>query len=314
MELKKFTSPREEALELTYQTIKDILDGKKDVVSILRYCLVIAKNLRKNEIENWIMSELSGYDNVLDVPDYRIMGCPYEDKDGIYNRELRETLIEIEIHLLDSKLRRNENLRLLRKDGSVSIIDPVKIERVISPIIDKCLFFLNDVKTELQYGGVIQYLIEEIRNKVDEKLSSLDKNISDEIDSLYLNLSSSNPADWPKVAHSCRRILKFVADFVFPLKEENYKMKDGREIEVKEQHFINRLCAFIDQKANSGQRKLLLAEINYLEAYLRQIVEFSQMGEHNKSISKFDASMIATHTYLIVSDILKLVPNSKTSN
>lgn len=212
------------------------------------------------------------------------------------------------MHLLDAKLRRNQKLRLVLDDKTIAVMDPVKLEIMMLPIIDKCLFFLNDVISELQYGGTIQYLIEEIRNNVDEKLFSLDKNISQEVESLYLNLSSTNPADWPKVAHSCRRVLKFIADYTFPQREEKYKMKDDREFEVKDPNFVNRLCAFVDQKLNGDKRKFLLSEIDYLESYLRQVVEFTQMGEHNKNITKSDAYMIATHTYLIISDIFKLIP------
>lgn len=73
IESKKFSSPREEALELAIQTRKDILEGKRDVVPTLRSCLVIARNLNKKDVEKWMMSELSGYSE--DIPWYRIVSC-----------------------------------------------------------------------------------------------------------------------------------------------------------------------------------------------------------------------------------------------
>ena len=82
-------------------------------------------------------------------------------------------------------------------------------------------------------------------------------------------------------------------------------MKDGRSFEVGDPQFINRLCAFFDQKVAGEERKFLRAEIEYLESYLRQVVEYAQMGEHKPSIEKYHADMIAIHTYLILSEILK---------
>ncbi len=154
--------------------------------------------------------------------------------------------------------------------------------------------------------------MEEIRNNVDGKLAKLDKTISNEINSLYIYLSSTNPADWTKVGHSCRSVLKSLADYVFPSQKEKYKTKDGKEFTVDDEHYINILLAFVDKKLSGDRRKLLQTEVAYLEPYISQVVEFTNMGEHNKSLEKFDAHMIAIHTYLVISEILKLVPNEAT--
>jgi hypothetical protein len=89
-----------------------------------------------------------------------------------------------------------------------------------------------------------------------------------------MNLTSTNPADWNKVAHSCRKMFKLLADKVFPSREEPYKMKDDKILEVDDPHFINRLYAFLDQETSSDERRILIAEIGYLESYLRQVVEY----------------------------------------
>ena len=187
----------------------------------------------------------------------------------------------------------------------VFLVTASHLDRILGRIIDDCLFFLNDVIAELQYGGTVEYLMEEIRKNTDEKLVKLDRKLIDEAHSLFLNLTSTNPADWNKVGHSSRKMLKLLADNVFAPRAEPYKMKDGRTFEVGDPQFINRLCAFFDQKVAGEERKFLCAEIEYLESYLRQVVEYAQMGEHKPSIEKYHADMIAIHTYLIISEILK---------
>ncbi|MCK4554996.1 MAG: hypothetical protein KAT83_00155 [Candidatus Aenigmarchaeota archaeon] len=309
MESKSFSSPREEALEIAQQTTRNILNSKKDVVSILRACMVISTRLNKKEDEKWIRSDLSGYLS-NEIPEYRKIYCAYQ------NRQTKEVLVDLikteidfPIHLICSKIQKNEELRLSCRDGKIAVSDTTKLESITSAVIDRCFFFLNDIVTELQYGGAVEYFMEEIRKNVDEKLAKLDKNLSNETSSLYINLSSTNPADWTKVGHSCRSVLKSLADYVFPPQKKNYKTKDNNEIKVGDPQFINRLLAFVEQKLSGDKRKLLQTEIQYIEPYLSQVVEFANMGEHNKKLEKFDAHLIAVHTYLIISQILKLVPD-----
>ena len=103
-------------------------------------------------------------------------------------------------------------------------------------------------------------------------------------------------------------MFKLLADKVSPPREESYKMKDDKILEVDDPHFINRLYAFLDQKTSSDERRILIAEIGYLESYIRQVVEYDQMGEHKPSIEKYHANMMAIHTYLIISEILRHIP------
>lgn len=303
MEHRKFSSPREEALEIAYQTRKDILEGKRDAVSVLRACLVIATALNKNDAKKWIMQELSGYFRGNHIPEYRIVLCQYQ-KEGVVQKRFTKESVTYEAHVLSDYLKRGETMEIV-ETKKVVLLPPTRIDRILAKMIDACLFFLNDIIAELQYGGTVEYLMEEIRKNTDEKLAKLDRKLADETQSLFLNLTSTNPADWNKVGHSCRKILKLIADNVFPPRDELYRMKDDRTFEVGDPHFINRLCAFLDQKVAGEERKFLIAETQYLESYLHQIVEYAQMGEHKPSIEKYHANMIAIHTYLIASEILK---------
>lgn len=62
MESRKYSSSREEALEIALHTRRSLLQSKPDVVSILRACYLIATNLNNKDAINWIQCELSGYD------------------------------------------------------------------------------------------------------------------------------------------------------------------------------------------------------------------------------------------------------------
>jgi hypothetical protein len=183
---------------------------------------------------------------------------------------------------------------------------PAHFNMIVSAIVDKCLIYLNNTITELQYGSIVENLMEEIRKNTDEKLANLDKRIVDETKSLFLNLTSNNPADWSKVGHSSRRMLMLLADVLFPPQTQMYTLNDKRKLKVDNEKYFNRLSAFIDQKLSGSQRRLVISEIEYFEYYLREVIENTQKCEHNKSIEKHHANMVAIHTYLIISELLRL--------
>jgi hypothetical protein len=304
-----FSSPREEALEIAYQTRKDILAGKSDPVVILRACLVIANDLAKKSAIEWINQELSGY-KTNQIPDYRVHDCPIFG--GAYfnvHEGFQKFKLHYPVHYLFSYSKKNQDMTISLEDGKILHVSPNRLDSTLAAIVDRCFQFLNETIVELQYGGIVEFLMEEIRRKTDEKLATYDPKITEETQSLYLSLTSTNPADWSKVGHSCRKILKLLADSVFQPRDEKYTAKDGRVLEVTEPCFINRLYAFLDKNSSPEEKKFLGAQIDYLESYLRQVVNYAQMAEHNPSIEKFHANMLAIHTYLVISSLLRHVPD-----
>ena len=49
------------------------IDSKTDLASLLRKCKVLAARLGSDEFKSWVNSELSGYKNIEDLPEYRIL-------------------------------------------------------------------------------------------------------------------------------------------------------------------------------------------------------------------------------------------------
>ncbi|MFB3889973.1 MAG: hypothetical protein ACE14S_10815 [Candidatus Bathyarchaeia archaeon] len=312
MSVGKFSSsPREEALEIALQTRRDVLSKEPDPAIILRACLVIAHDLGKKTVIDWINKELSGY-AIEEVPDYRVQSCPVFD--GFVNNDLlyfRDYKINFPVHYLTSHSKRNQPLKIdWNEEGEehcVLIVSTEKMDSILAVIVDRCCQFLNETISELQFGGIVEYLMEEIRKKTDEKLATVDARIADETQSLYLNLTSTNPADWSKVGHSSRKILKLLADYVFPSSNEKYVAKDKKEYIVTDPCFVNRLNAFLDKVAAAEEKNFVETQLDYFDSYLRQVVNYAQMAEHNPSIDRFHANMLAIHLYLVCSEILKYV-------
>ena len=53
----------------------------------------------------------------------------------------------------------------------------------------------------------------------------------------------------------------------------------------------------------------IVTTLDLFRKYLRESNELDNVGEHKESIEKYQANMIAIHTYLIISEILRYYQN-----
>ena len=85
---------------------------------------------------------------------------------------------------------------------------------------------------------------------VNEKLSVICPEAINKFVSVYNNVDSRNPEDWANAVHSCRRIIKDVADKLYPATDVPIEV-GKRTIELTDDKYINRLIQFIYSKSLS---------------------------------------------------------------
>ena len=118
--------------------------------------------------------------------------------------------------------------------------------------------------------------------------------------SAYEKLASSSTEDWSLALTSCRRVIKAVADILFPPQKEKI---NGRL--VGDEQYINRLWAFLDQNVVHGSDKnLAKAHVDYLGAFLQKLNDKASKGVH-ASVSHKEAVRAVLYTYLTLGDILE---------
>ena len=49
----------------------DVLDSSRNLTSALRRAKVLSFNLKNDQLQSWVESELSGYEDIASVPNYR---------------------------------------------------------------------------------------------------------------------------------------------------------------------------------------------------------------------------------------------------
>jgi len=80
------------------------IDANKDLAVLLRKCKVLAARLRSPEFKQWVESELSGYKDINDLPDYRVLRVnskghfsgPFQS--GLRNADIPLLCIPAEFH------------------------------------------------------------------------------------------------------------------------------------------------------------------------------------------------------------------------
>lgn len=82
--------------------IKELVEGSESLEKSMTIMLVLAKDINNHEMEKWAESELSGYSNTKDAPDYRKFGSALIRYSGI-NGGYKVDNSPLPINFLDSE-------------------------------------------------------------------------------------------------------------------------------------------------------------------------------------------------------------------
>lgn len=163
---------------------------------------------------------------------------------------------------------------------------------------------------ELKFSGISDDIFSRLRSRVDSDVGKLIPESINKFSSVYNNLLSENPEDWSNAVHSCRRILKDLADSLYPACEDKV-IKEGKKsktTKLGQDNYINRLIAFIESKTSSKRFTLIVgSHLRFIGDRLDTIVDASHKGSHRTITTKEEADRYVIYTYLIVGDILSLL-------
>lgn len=177
-----------------------------------------------------------------------------------------------------------------------------RIEKVKGKIYD----YILKVYNQLQYGNVVEDIFTQNRKIVDDKLTNICPESIKKFVSVFDNMDSTNPEDWANAVHSCRRIIKEVADNLYPPSDTPIE-KDGRKIKIGEDQYINRIIQFIESKSDSKTYVSVVGtSLSSIGERLDSINNAVCKGTHSE-VSKEEAQRYIIHTYILLGDILSFV-------
>ncbi|MHA1942470.1 MAG: ComEA family DNA-binding protein [Candidatus Hodarchaeales archaeon] len=280
-----------------------------EISAAIRKLSLIAELMDKENLSRWCDFHLGKYSHIIP---------PAEKVDQTYVNNVKEQVKKLKIGLLSTQ----EILCRLGMAGggfeSVEFIERTLEEFQRRKINNNGIHYISDLKRNLgaiangayeiasyiyktySFGDIPQQQFNFIREKVDGLLMDICPDAIEKFMIAYEKLASRGAENWSLALTECRRILKAVADSIFPAQST----KKG-ERKLGDDQYINRLWAFMDQNIRGGSDKdLTKAHIDYLGSFLEEINKKASKGVH-ATVTREEAIRAVLYTYLTIGDILE---------
>lgn len=169
--------------------------------------------------------------------------------------------------------------------------------------------YVINIYYQLKFSGISDDIFTRIRENVDKRIR---KNLPESVkrfSAVYSNLQSENPENWSNAVHSCRRILKDLADVVFPPSENKKIEINGEEkvIHLGQEFYINRILTFIQENSTSERYSDIVgSHLKFIENRLNSVLKAAHKGTHDTIVSREEADRYVVYTYLLIGDIISL--------
>jgi hypothetical protein len=307
---------RREALEVSGAILKNIEESEFPLSNIALKAIRLAKLLNDANYINIFELEINGYPSTKDgiSPDVwksaAIAGRIYREVDEKTGKE-QEYAYTACLKLLEDEKELPPPPQMFPSlpIGFSGEFRRKKLERLASR-----RSFIHDYASkkyyELKFSSVTNDAFSRIQNQVDVKIDQLVPNAAKKFSVIYDYLGSDKPEHWSDAVHDCRRILKDLADALFPSQPKpRTKMIQGknREIKLGDEDYINRLMCFIEDNSKSKRfTELVGSHLDYVGNRLDSIYRTANKGSHTDITSREEADRCVVYTYMIVGDIISL--------
>jgi hypothetical protein len=167
---------------------------------------------------------------------------------------------------------------------------------------------------ELKFSEIANDIFSRIRQRVDSAIGKAVPDAINKLSAAYDNLRSDNSEDWSNAVHSCRRILQTLADVIYPPREDIIIDEDGqgKTIKLGKENYINRIIAFVQERSKSSRFSSIVGtHLKFFGERLDSIFKAAQKGSHSDIVSIEEADRYVIYTYLMVGDVLTLLPEDE---
>lgn len=182
--------------------------------------------------------------------------------------------------------------------------------KILARIRHRVYSFLSTTEHQLLFGKLNSDIFEQNKIYVDSRLKEICPDAINKFSNIYNLLNKNDGEARSHALVSCRRILKDLADALYPPTSCEVTTSDGKNHKLTEEKFISRLWQFVSEKMfGQTSGNLLLAGINDLGARLDKVYDLSCKGVHS-DVTEFEMNQCVIQTYLLIGDILRLHDNN----
>jgi hypothetical protein len=200
------------------------------------------------------------------------------------------------------------------KARSIAMRAAAEYESVLARIATRVHDFLSRTEQQLIFGQANADIFERNRQYVERRLSEIAPQALEQFAAARRRAAEGDAESRSHALTSCRRILKEIADVVYPPRPDPVIGKDGKKRDLSEQKYIARLWQFVaDNVGGHAAGDLVLAEVDSLGRRIDRLYALSSKGVHDQ-IEQHEVDLGIIQTYLVVGDVLRIAESSSALN
>ena len=326
-----------ETVSLSREILKNFELSEIPLSNIALKTARLARLLDEFDYEKAFQLEVSGYKSYPDgiPPDIfkiaRLANRVSKDDKGqeeAYRRSIGQMIFEEKAYLEALKVSADPNISLSSANEFQHISRPISNQRerqinlntlriLEEQLSERKAFLYSYVmkkNIELEFAGNLYDVFSSTLNSIKNRIVKIIPDGVKKITSIIENLKSSNEEDWSNAVHTCRKLLESTANKIFPPTKKTIK-KDGKDIKLGKNQYINRLIAFVEENVSSSTYSNIVgSQLSFLGDRLDAISSATQKGSHNVLKKRSEAERYFVYTSLILSDILSFLEESTDKN
>ena len=320
-----------ESLDLAGGILADLELDRLPLANIVMKCARLARLTGDEEAAKWFRAEIGGYDLSAE-PDLFWTGwdvgrgtfetrAKSDDEKKIWTESiavlesivetLREELKHLDVPQLTEGSTRNEYYfpgstlkeiveTFLTRQRSVSngIADQIRILAQIRASIYS--WVLNRYHL-LRFVDIPLDAFQRANSLVDERLGKISPEALQMFAAAQDRARSGSWEEWAQATASLRRIMKEVADRLYPATD---RVIGGHAL--GEDQYVNRLWQFVRERSAGDRQAVISAEARYFGGRIGALYEMACKGVHDK-ITQDDVELLVIHLYLLLADLLSML-------
>jgi len=322
---------RAATLELAEETLELLELGEASLTSIVLRGSRIARLLDAGEAAIWMQLELRGYSEwIAGTPNWGTY-AKWSGREGALSPEGQLYFLS-PIEQIESDLESaREQLAALRvpsvmpspsassspymPSDTQKILDALLAQRatltgtigrwsrIVAILRGSIHDWLSRTVLQLKYGAVLDTGYDRLRKRFAALLAASTPDVASALAAASVRSDSMDPEEWSQAAASCRRALKALADSVAPVKPNAPEHLGNNQ-------YRNRLAEFArEHLKREGRGRLVIAEIDALEARCKALDELANRGIHDR-IANDELQLTIVHLFLLGGEILEVIPDA----
>jgi len=197
----------------------------------------------------------------------------------------------------------NRTYQLMRINSEQTIRE---FTRVLSRIRSRLHRFLVETESALAFEHTASSTFERTRRYVDGQLGTIAPEALAQFQAAYERSDAGSPEALSHALTSCRRILKSLADVLYPADGALIKGADGKSREMTDDKYRNRLWQYVSERqASSTTRLLVQATLEEVGRRVDLLNELASKGVHDQ-VTLEEVDQCVLQTYLLAGELLRL--------